>query len=593
MKWNAIGAVMLALWMSPAEAVEQGSQGARYQDGWLLASEREGLVWQQGDQTRTVLPGRFEALAVAADLALTIELTEDRVVPVKLTATGAQALPPLPQRTFQVEWLCLQRHADSDSLYAWIGGERGWAEQWLMQSGRHWQPTLMRTLPVPPDASACAVDSAAQQLLVVDASAGVWRYPAAPHAPLERELLLAMPDAGLTAISIDEQRGLWLLDESGHLYDGDGNRTGVRFDDHGEWEGLAVAAGQALAYDDERGRYAWQPLKTRGVTPLEPVDAIAEAPAWVESDVADRPGDTMDDPAIWVHPTHPERSRIIGTNKRWGLLSFDMAGNTVQALAVGRVNNVDIRQGVKLGGQLRDVGVASNRDGDTLTPFLIDAEGELALLPDLPTDIEEIYGLCLYQPANDELHVIANGKSGEMVQYRLDWRDEVLRATELRRLRLPSQPEGCVADDRAHRLFAGEEDAGIWLFDARPDGDSQGAMIAEVGPNLVADVEGMDLYHGDKGYLVVSSQGNDSYVLYDSEPPYAYRGRMRIGNHLEAGIDGSAETDGLAVTAAPVGSGGWASGMLVVQDGRNRMPDGFHNFKWLPFSEVLKAAGIE
>ena len=50
----------------------------------------------------------------------------------------------------------------------------------------------------------------------------------------------------------------------------------------------------------------------------------------------------------------------------------------------------------------------------------------------------------------------------------------------------------------------------------------------------------------------------------------------------------AAETDGLEVTSANLG-GPWSKGMLVVQDGRKRMPERAQNFKYIPWTEVAKA----
>ena len=99
----------------------------------------------------------------------------------------------------------------------------------------------------------------------------------------------------------------------------------------------------------------------------------------------------------------------------------------------------------------------------------------------------------------------------------------------------------------------------------------------------------MGLYQTEKdNYLVISSQGNDSYVVVDAEPPFALRGAFRVGVNAKAGIDGTSETDGLDVTSANLG-GPWSKGMLVVQDGRKRMPEQAQNFKYIPWSEVAKA----
>lgn len=118
-------------------------------------------------------------------------------------------------------------------------------------------------------------------------------------------------------------------------------------------------------------------------------------------------------------------------------------------------------------------------------------------------------------------------------------------------------------------------------------------------------MEGISLYqganiHGKKqDLLVVSSQGNNSYLLYQASAPYTQVGRFRIGVNLngmengrETSIDGSAETDGLAVTHLPVGKGVWQQGMLVVQDGHNHLADANQAFKWLPWSSIVKQLEI-
>ena len=58
------------------------------------------------------------------------------------------------------------------------------------------------------------------------------------------------------------------------------------------------------------------------------------------------------------------------------------------------------------------------------------------------------------------------------------------------------------------------------------------------------------------------------------------------------GIDGASETDGLEVTSANLG-GPWSQGLLVVQDGRKRMPESTQNFKLVPWADIARALGLE
>jgi 3-phytase len=113
-----------------------------------------------------------------------------------------------------------------------------------------------------------------------------------------------------------------------------------------------------------------------------------------------------------------------------------------------------------------------------------------------------------------------------------------------------------------------------------------------VGAQLHADVEGMAIYHGaQRSYLIVSSQGDSSYVVLDAQAPHAVRGRFRVGFNVTAGIDGTADTDGLDVTSANLG-GPFARGMLVIQDGYKRLPDGPQNFKYVGWDDVAGALGL-
>ncbi|PBP93918.1 3-phytase, partial [Pseudomonas congelans] len=338
--------------------------------------------------------------------------------------------------------------------------------------------------------------------------------------------------------------------------------------------------------DGERlyqGALNWTPKPVAVAAPLPSVMPASQ------SQPVGRQGDAADDPAIWVNPKNPALSRVLGTNKKQGLLAYDLSGKQLQALPVGRLNNVDVRPGFMLGNKNVDLAVASNRDRNSLSLFSIDrTSGTLREAGEIATPLAEIYGVCLFKPASGELYAFANGKDGSFLQYRLSAPDGKAKGELVRRFKVDTQPEGCVADDQRQRLFLGEEDVGVWEVDARADQPATLSSVIKVGEVVHADVEGLALYQSDgHDYLLISSQGNDSYVVVDAEPPYALRGAFRVGLNAKAGIDGTSETDGIEVTAMNLG-GPWSKGMLVVQDGRKRMPEQAQNFKFVPWAEVMK-----
>ena len=341
----------------------------------------------------------------------------------------------------------------------------------------------------------------------------------------------------------------------------------------------------------ESGEPRAQPSDTRTVT------------ATVETAPVDDPCDAADDPAIWVNEANPAASLIVATNKVRGLLVYGLDGRVVSRLDSGRINNVDLRAGIRVGGQETIVVAGTNRTTKTLDILALDAgSGRLSPLGD-PIDPEfaaDPYGICLYNSASSgDLYVFANAQDGAVGQWRLaDNGRGGLAGEHVRAWKLESQPEGCVADDANGWLFIGEEEAGIWRFDAEPTAPTDQPTAVDKtglgepgGGRLAADVEGLALYAppggGNRdGYLVASSQGNHTYVVYDRAPPHAYRGTFRIAG--EGSIDGAEETDGIDLVAAPVGPD-YPAGLLVVQDGFNYDPDGSRinqNFKLVSWEDV-------
>ena len=281
---------------------------------------------------------------------------------------------------------------------------------------------------------------------------------------------------------------------------------------------------------------------------------------------------------MWIDTATPARSRILGTDKKRGLGVYDLQGRETQFLPVGRVNNVDVRQRLRYDGRDRDLAVATQRDRKSVVLFDIDGHGRVSTLAELPTGLDEVYGVCSARAPAGGLDVFVNDKDGRLVQLRVSRRAGAWSAATVASMKLASQPEGCVADEAGKQLFVGEEKRGLWRVALDADGRlGEATLILPVGEVLQADVEGMAVHRGPRGaWLVVSSQGNDSYVVLDADAPHAVKGRFRVGLNPARGIDAASETDGLDVTSASLG-GHYGEGLLVVQDGHKRWPLGRQN----------------
>lgn len=298
--------------------------------------------------------------------------------------------------------------------------------------------------------------------------------------------------------------------------------------------------------------------------------AIAVTAVGETAPVASR-ADAADDPAIWVHPTEPANSLILATDKTFGLRVYDLAGVERQALAIGRLNNVDVLAGVTLADWRGDLAIASNRSDDSIALFAVAADGvqQIGAFSVAP----EPYGVCLGRDG-DAVTVFVAHKQGYVQPFVLTALSEPPRAVPP--VFFESQIEGCVFDAAHRRLLVGEEARGLWAVDFA-DGLFRAETLSLVdavgGPfGLVADVEGVTLYEqaDGAGVVIVSAQGADRFIAYDRrslEP----LGQFEIV--AGAGVDGAQETDGLAAIAAPLGPQ-FPFGALIVQDGFNVAPDG-------------------
>ncbi|MFA5417273.1 MAG: phytase [Bacteroidales bacterium] len=306
--------------------------------------------------------------------------------------------------------------------------------------------------------------------------------------------------------------------------------------------------------------------------------------------------DAADDPAIWVNPCNKANSAIIGTNKKGGLAVYDLDGKELFYYPIGKVNNTDVLHNFPYRGDFIDLVGTSNRSTNSINLLEINKKDRsLSPLNAIvgTMSISEVYGFCFYQsPATNKSFAFVNGKEGEVHQYELIGHDSLIMLQLVRSFDVGSQVEGIVADANFGHLYIAEETVGIWKYSAEPgDGDLR-TKVAKSGDDnkfIAFDVEGLTIYYAaqGKGYLIASSQGNNSYALFNRGETNEYLFSFSI---TKGDADAVEETDGLDVINVPLGSK-YPYGMLVVQDGNNKNEHGKaapQNFKIVSWEKIAR-----
>ncbi len=326
----------------------------------------------------------------------------------------------------------------------------------------------------------------------------------------------------------------------------------------------------------------------------EHIKIVVQASAETEPTMQGKNMDSADDPAIWLNTENIENSLIIGTDKKGGLATYNLAGKQLNYYPTGYMNNCDLRYGFKLGDKTIDILAASNRTYNSISLFSLNIDGELDSIHNRKIKSQmsdEVYGLCMYKNTETEkYYLFLNSKSGEVEQYELFAEDNKVDAKLVRSFSLGMQAEGMVADDITGKLYIGKEQGGILKFDANPGEAAEGMFLqnsSEENKNIRFDIEGLAIYPTDSlnGYLIASIQGNYSYAVFERQGNNKYLGSFRI---TDGNIDGVQETDGLDVTDSPLP--GFPKGILVVQDGFNfdNRKKKSQNFKIVSWEEVEK-----
>ncbi|WP_288984532.1 phytase [uncultured Pseudoalteromonas sp.] len=596
----------------------QGSQAASLGNNqWLMASESQGLLLADNEKSSVLLAGNFESislkqLSAQQFLLASLDKSQDNVAIFKLIKNGQtwqlNELTRISPPQAQPDAVCLFKNSNTETVSAFVPDVRGLISETVIYdlATNQAKNIAVREFSAVTEASGCAVNDDTKTLYVGEAKLGVWAINADAESDANKQpVALVQPygelNSEIGALSVSQDGTLWLSATDGNVvyaYQAQTDKLS-QWSLAGEPTIESVAASfindsqaQLVLIDDETGAYIQANINYTAQTATSQNNvAMTHLHASAQTTPVAAFGDAADDPAIWINEQDAKNSLILGTDKRRGLMVYDLAGNKVQSLNIGRLNNVDVRQHQGINNETHTWITASNRTLNSISVFTVDSDNQVNHVTEIATNLPEIYGMCMYS-SESGYYVFVNDKSGLFQQYKLTGEQSNLSGELVREFTLPSQPESCSADDNLGQLFAGEEDAGIWYIGAEPTAGNKAVKLQSVNEQLVADVEGMEIYHAnDARYLVVSSQGDNSYVLYkisdDKEPSLSFAGKFNVIANLDKGIDGVGETDGLTVTATALP--GYPEGMLIVQDGYNRMPLQPQNFKIIDWREVKKA----
>ena len=338
------------------------------------------------------------------------------------------------------------------------------------------------------------------------------------------------------------------------------------------------------------------------VKPAAAAGGPAPVCATVEADPTHHPGDSADDTAIWLNPADRSKSTVIGVDKLpgGGLSVYDLAGHELFFYPVERLNNVDMRYNVPLAGQRVTLVGATNRDNGRVDFWKVnESNGSLSPVGSMPTSsaILTPRGFALYHsPVSGKLYAFVTDR-GHTDQYLLDGSSGQMTGSLVRQMLLHNATEGLVADDEYARVYVAEEDiGGITRYGAEPGDPTTGTRIDTTTDNptdpghIVQDAKGLSMYYGHDGagYIILASQGGNSFDVYD-RGDNAWKGAFAVVDCSRYGTDKVTAIDGADVTNANLGAA-FPDGLLATQDDQN--PGANQNYKYVPWQSIASALGL-
>ena len=307
-----------------------------------------------------------------------------------------------------------------------------------------------------------------------------------------------------------------------------------------------------------------------------------EVNADVETEPVFAGDDAADDMCVLENFNNPESSLIISSDKKYGIIVYDLEGNKLYDYEVGRINNVDIIPFKS--GQDKYLVAGTNRTYNSIDLYIFNSNGELEknIVREVVPSLKDVYGITFYDDEYNT-YVFVSDKKGNVEQWSFNNDESNPEIKFERKLKFSSLVEGLVADESKGKIYIGQERKGIWELNAFPSLDSQKKLIFKKSKNFKPDFEGLALRDdgNGEGYLIASVQGSNGYLIIDRKSLLA-----KIFFRIIDGdkIDGTTETDGIDVSSIKTSK--FPNGFFIAQDDDN---DGLNqNFKLVDWNKIIK-----
>jgi len=270
-------------------------------------------------------------------------------------------------------------------------------------------------------------------------------------------------------------------------------------------------------------------ISKRGITTQDVVNKEVQPAVITEK----TPNDT-DDPAIWINPTEPSKSLVLGTDKgdtTGGIYVFDLAGkidHKKSVLHLKRPNNIDIEYGFNYNGISTDIAVFTERGRNMIRVFSlpdmkeIDGGGIEVFQGESQRDP---MGISLFKDHSGVYAIVGrkSGPNGSFIwQYRLETNEKgVVKGKKVRAFGNFSgkkEIESIVVDDALGYVYYSDETVGVRQFYA--SADSSGKELALFATKGVKnDHEGLSVFPTSQttGYILLSDQQANRFQIFSRE----------------------------------------------------------------------------